>query len=395
MFRNFLPFLVVLPATIYSLLSLWCGWRFFKGQGPRAKGQKISAVTGPRTLDPGPCCGVTILKPVKGIDEGSFDNFASFCCQQYDGPVQILFAVAAEDDPVIPVIRQLQDDFPDRDIRLNIDPAIHGPNLKISNLMNIFPLARYDLLLICDSDIRVEPTFLASVTAHFSNPRTGLVTSPYRTCQVHGTATALEALGFTAEMVPNVVVALQLEGLSFALGAAMTFRRQALEEIGGLGSLVDYLADDYQLGNKIHRAGWELVLDRQFVESMVHAENIRGILSRQLRWARTMRVSRPGGYLASGVTLPGLAVLIVLAAGPLPWSLAAILLLYVVRSAVVTLFSRSLLKDRLLPKWGWLLPLRDLLASATWLCAFLGNSVQWRGQRFRVLDNGKLEIIKK
>lgn len=384
MFRNLLHFLAVLPATSYSLLSLWCGWRFFKGHTPQPAAHKES-------IHP----AISILKPVKGVDEGSFENFASFCCQRYSGPVQILFAVAAADDPVIPVIRRLQKDFPQCDISLNIDPAVHGPNLKISNLMNVFPLARHDLLLICDSDIRVEPTFLASVTAHFSNPRTGLVTSPYRTCQVHGAATALEALGFTTEMIPNVMVALQLEGLSFALGAAMTFRRQALEEIGGLSSLVDYLADDYQLGNKIHKAGWELVLDRKFVESMAHGENICGILSRQLRWARTMRVSRPGGYLASGITLPGLAVLVALASGPFTWSFIAIILLYFFRFTVAAIFSRILVRDRLLPKWSWLLPLRDLLAFFIWLSAFLGNSVRWRGERFKVSGDGRLEMIKK
>ena len=162
-----------------------------------------------------------------------------------------------------------------------------------------------------------------------------------------------------------------------------------------MGSLADYLADDYQLGNKIHRAGWELVLDRQFVESMAHAENIRGILSRQLRWARTMRVSRPGGYLTYGITLPGLAVLVALTTGPLPWSLAAISLLYLFRFTVATLFSRTLVRDRLLPKWSWLLPLRDLLASVTWLSAFLGNSVRWRGERFRISGDGRLDMIKK
>ena len=384
MFRNLLPFLAVLPATIYSLLSLCCGWRFFKGHTPQPMVRTES-------IHP----AISILKPVKGMDEGSFENFASFCSQQYSGPLQILFAVAAADDPVIPVIRRLQEDFPQCDISLNIDPSVHGPNLKISNLMNVLPLARHDLLLICDSDIRVEPTFLASVTAHFSNPRTGLVTSPYRTCQVHGTATALEALGFTTEMIPNVMVALQLEGLSFALGAAMTFRRQALEAIGGLSSLVDYLADDYQLGNKIHKAGWELVLDRQFVESMAHGENICGILSRQLRWARTMRVSRPGGYLASGITLPGLAALVALASGPFTWSFIAIILLYFFRFTVAAIFSRILVRDRLLPKWSWLLPLRDLLAFFIWLSAFLGNSVRWRGEGFKVSGDGRLEMIKK
>lgn len=383
MYRNLLPFLMVLPATCYSLLSLWCGRRFFRGRATEET--EAEGVAHPP---------VTILKPVKGMDEGSYDNFASFCRQRYDGPVQLLFAVAADDDPAIAVIRRLQRDFPEREIALTVDPTIHGPNLKISNLMNAFPRARYDLLIICDSDIRVEPTFLASVTAHFRDPRVGLVTSPYRTRRVHGAATALESLGFSTEMLPNVTVARQLEGLSFALGAAMTFRREALAAIGGLPALVDYLADDYQLGNKIHRAGWKLVLDRHFVESMIRSESLGAILSRQLRWARTMRVSRPGGYLASGITLPGLALVAALAAGPSLSSLAALLLLYVVRLTVATIFSRSLVRDRLLPAWCWLLPLRDLLAAATWLGSFLGNHVQWRGHHFRVLPGGKLEAVK-
>lgn len=383
MYRSLLPFFIVLPAALYSLLSLWCGWRFFRG---RAAGETDTE----RAVQP----PVTILKPVKGMDEGSYENFASFCRQHYGGAVQLLFAVAAADDPAIAVIHRLQQDFPDREITLTVDPTIHGPNLKISNLMNAFPRARHDLLIICDSDIRVEPTFLTSVTGHFRNPRVGLVTSPYRTRHVHGAATVLESLGFSTEMLPNVTVARQLEGLSFALGAAMTFRREALETIGGLPALVNYLADDYQLGNKIRRAGWELVLDRQFVESMIRSESLGSILSRQLRWARTMRVSRPGGYLASGITLPGLALVAALAAGPPVISLSALLLLYAIRLTVATVFSRSLVQDRLLPAWCWLLPLRDLLATATWLGSFLGNRVQWRGHHFRILPGGRLETIK-
>ena len=140
--------------------------------------------------------------------------------------MQLLFAVAAADDPVIPVIRQLMADFPDHDISLHINATIHGPNYKVSNLINAFPQAKYDLIMVCDSDIRVAPTFLQSVTAHFHDPQMGLVTSLYRSSQVHGIATALEALAFTTEMIPNVLVALQLEGLSFALGASMTVRRR-------------------------------------------------------------------------------------------------------------------------------------------------------------------------
>jgi ceramide glucosyltransferase len=380
-----LPFLAVLPATVYSLLTLWCGREFFEGQGSGGKGQKSLASYTSLPL--------SILKPVKGMDEGSYENFASFCRQEYDAPLQLIFCVADAADPVIEVIQQLTADFPDHTISLNIDPVIHGPNYKVSNLINGFPRTKYDLLMICDSDIRVEPTFLQSVTSPFHDPAVGLVTSPYRSSTVHGPVTAFEALAFTTEMVPNVVTALKLEGLSFALGAAMTFRRQALQDIGGLEALVDYLADDYQLGNKIHRAGWQLVLDHQFVESMLKPESLGAILSRQLRWARTMRVSRPGGYLASGITLPGLAIIVALLVGPLVSAVAAITVLYLVRFLVTTLFSQRYVEDALLPRWGWLLPLRDVLAFSTWLLAFTGNHVNWRGHGFRILPGGKLKKL--
>jgi ceramide glucosyltransferase len=375
---SLLPFIAILPASVYSLLTLWCGKDFFHKQSPETEGPKAA---------------LSVLKPVKGMDEGSYENFASFCRQDYTAPVQLLFCVAAADDPAIPVIHQLIADFPGHDISLNINPAIHGPNHKVSNLINVFPLAKHDLLMICDSDIRVEPTFLHSVTSHFSTPEVGLVTSPYRSSTVHGTATAFEALAFTTEMVPNVVTALKLEGLSFALGAAMTFRRQALQDIGGLEALVEYLADDYQLGNQIHRAGWQLKLDHQFVESMLKHESPATIFSRQLRWARTMRVSRPGGYLASGITLPGLAIILALLSGPLSSSLAAIVLFYLLRLGTSTIFSRCYTRDYLLPRWGWLLPLRDLLAFGTWLLAFTGNRVSWRGHLFLILPNGKLKEL--
>lgn len=378
-----LPFIAVLPATAYSLISLWCAGGYFKGPGT------LSAA-GPLTLDP----PVTILKPVKGMDAGSYDNFASFCHQEYSGPLQILFAAASSDDPVVAAIRLLIENHPDHDIALTINPAIHGPNYKVSNLINTFPQAKHDIIIVCDSDIRVVPEYLRSVTGHFCDPRVGLVTSLYRTSAVHGIATALEATGFTAEMIPNVLVALRLEGLSFALGASMAVRREALASIGGFGVLADYLADDYQLGNKVHHAGWLIALDGCFVESIVRAENLMSVLSRQLRWARTMRVSRPGGYLASGITLPfPAAFTAALLAPSLQAGLAAIALLYTVRLAVSTIFSRRFVRDDLFPRWLWLLPLRDMLAFFCWALSFLGNRVEWRGTRFKLKPGGKLEEL--
>lgn len=381
MLRTLLPFIVILPATVYSLISLACARKFFNRTAIAASRPSTEA-------------GVTILKPVKGMDAGSYDNFASFCRQEYDGPLQMVFAAASTDDPVIPVIRRLIADFPGHDIELVTNPAIHGPNYKVSNLINAFPRARHDIIIVCDSDIRVAPDYLRSVTSHFIDPQIGLVTSLYRTSHVHNIATAVEATGFTAEMIPNVLVALQLEGLSFALGASMAVRRDALASIGGLEALADYLADDYQLGNKIHHAGWDIALDSCFVESMMKPENMMTVLSRQLRWARTMRVSRPGGFLASGITLPFPAALLAMLLAPSPPAgLCAVALLYIVRLAVSTTFSLYFVKDGLLPRWLWLLPLRDLLSFSSWALSFLGNRVEWRGRRFVLKPGGKIEEI--
>lgn len=380
MLHNLLPFIAVLPSLAYSLISLWCALKYFKTPGRL-------------TPHPSPP-GVSLLKPVKGMDADSYDNFASFCCQQYTGEVQLIFAVASPDDAVIPAIRQLMDDFINHDISLVINPALHGPNYKVSNLVNAFPQAKHEIIIVCDSDISVQPGYLQSVISHFTDPQVGLVTSLYRTSDVHGIATAMEAIGFTAEMVPNVLVARRLEGLTFALGASMAVRREALQAIGGFETLTSYLADDYQLGNKIHCAGWRIVLDPCFVESVIKPESLMAVLSRQLRWARTMRVSRPGGYLASGITLsfPAAMLASLLAQSP-GVGASAVVLLYGVRLAVCTIFSRSFVRDGLFPRWLWLLPLRDMLAFFTWTLSFLGNRVDWRGSRFVLKPGGKIEEL--
>ncbi|WP_298436047.1 bacteriohopanetetrol glucosamine biosynthesis glycosyltransferase HpnI [Geobacter sp.] len=375
MLHTLLPFFIVAPPLAYGLISLACARSWF----------------GRRRPAPGYAPPITILKPVKGMDAGSFDNFASFCRQEYPAAVQLVFACAAADDPVIPVIRRLMAAFPAADIELVVDGTSHGPNYKVSNLINAFPRAKHDLIIVCDSDIRVSPDFLREVAAPFADPQVGLVTSLYRSPGVRGAATALEAMGFTVEMVPNVMVALKLEGLSFALGAAMTVRREALAAIGGFPALADYLADDYQLGNKIHRAGWRLELSDCFVESVMHREDLATVLSRQLRWCRTMRVSRPGGYLGSGITQPfPMACLALLVAGFSAAGWVAVFLLYGVRSLEALVFSRRFIRDGIFPRWLWLLPIRDLFAFATWTLSFAGNRVRWRGHLFRLQPGGKI-----
>jgi ceramide glucosyltransferase len=377
MLYKLLPFLVIAPPLAYGLISLWCGFTYFR--------RKRST---PDYFPP-----ASIIKPVKGMDAESFANFASFCSQDYPS-FQIIFAVASASDPAIPVIEKVIASYPAVDMELVIDERTYGPNYKVCNLMNAFPKAKHDIIIVCDSDIRVGRRYLQEVCSPFRDPQVGLVTSLYRTTGVVGAASAVEAMGFTSEMVPNVMVAQKLEGLSFALGASMAVRRGALEKIGGFAALVNYLADDYQLGNKVYRAGYRLVLSDYYVESIMHRETLKNILSRQLRWARTMRVSRPGGYFASGITQPFPAALLALViSGFSAGGIAAALLLYVCRSAVSLVYSRSFVRDRIYPRWLWLLPVRDLLAFCAWALSFLGNRVSWRGHLFRLLPGGKIQEL--
>jgi ceramide glucosyltransferase len=378
MLRQIIPFLVTAPALAYAGITLFCGRSFFTQ----------------KTQSPDFTPPVSILKPVKGVDGYSFENFASFCRQDYP-QFQIVFAAASASDPVIPVIEQVMAAFPKVDIALVVDDAIHGANYKVCNLMHAHAKAKHPLLIVCDSDIRVGESYLREVCAPFADPEVGLVTSLYRSSGVNGVGCAIEALGFSCEMVPNVMAALKLEGLSFALGASMALRQSALERIGGFGALVDYLADDYQLGNMIHRAGYRLELSPFFVESIMRgSESVSEVLVRQLRWGRTMRVSRPGGYLASGITLPFPGALFALVvSGFSVEGIAAAALLYLVRAAVAVNYSRAYVKDRLLPRWLWLLPLRDALSFGVWALSLSGNRVLWRGHLFRLSKGGKIVEI--
>lgn len=378
MLRESIPFLITAPALAYAALTLYCARSFFGSRAP------LPVHTPP----------VSILKPVKGVDGGSFENFASFCRQDYPR-FQIVFAAASPADPAIPVIERVMAAFPAVDITLVVDGAVHGANYKVCNLLHAQAKAKYPLLIICDSDIRVRDSYLREVCAPFADPEVGLVTSLYRSSGVEGVGCAIEALGFSCEMVPNVMTALKLEGLSFALGASMAVRQSALERIGGFAALVDYLADDYQLGNMIHRAGYRLELSPYFVESVMEGgETVSEVLVRQLRWGRTMRVSRPGGYLASGITLPFPGALLALAvSGFSREGVAAAGLLYLVRAAVSLVYSRSYLKDRLLPRWLWLLPLRDALSFWVWVLSLFGKRVLWRGHLFRLSRGGKIVEI--
>ena len=346
--------------------------------------------------------GVSILKSLKGLDPGMIDAFRSHCRQSYAGDYELLFGVSTLSDPAAAAVAQLQAEFPDRSIRLIECPLRLGTNGKVSSLVQLSGHARYDFLLINDSDITVGPRYLERVMASFAPtepggnaPRqVGLVTTLYRG-RAHGTLPSrLESLGVATDFQAGVLLSKWIEGgLHYGLGSTLAVRREALEKIGGLLPLVDHLADDYELGERVARAGYHVALSPEVVETSVPAYAWRGYIDHQLRWAHTVRESRPWGY-AGLIFTHGLswALLNLLASGLSPLSLWLLGLSFFLRLALAMTVGAEVLADHQVLPNLWLLPLRDLIAMGVWVAGFAGNTIVWRGDRF-ILKNGKLHEV--
>jgi ceramide glucosyltransferase len=333
---------------------------------------------------------VTIFKPVRGADAEAYENFASFCRQDYPN-FQILFGVRDANDPVVPIIRQLIAEFPDRDIELVISANEIGHNAKVSNLHNMFAKAKHDILLIADSDIRVTPDYLRRVVAPVRREKVGMVTCLYRGVTATTFAGLLENIGISSTFGPEVCSSRALEGIAFALGSTIVMQRELLEKIGGFPAVADYLADDFLLGNLTARAGYEVVLSDCVVEHVAGPDTMAAMLKHQLRWGRSTRISRPWGYRGLILTYGTATSLMALLAWNFvgaAWRLLAVTML--ARFLPVFLVGVHGLKDRALARYFWLVPIRDLIAFGVWLVSFAGDEIEWRGKKFRVLPGGKL-----
>jgi ceramide glucosyltransferase len=334
--------------------------------------------------------GITVFKPLKGLSPFSRECLTSFLTQDYPS-YQVLFGVRDPDDPVLALIGELARTHPGCDLSVVICPEDLGLNPKISTLRQLMPRARYDLLVIADGDVMVGPDYLAQVAAAFRQPGVGLVSCPYRAGPSHTLGSALEALTIAADFIPSVAVANYVEGIRFALGATMALTRQALSAIGGLAPLADFLADDYQLGFRVAQTGLQVKILPYVVSTNNPEMSFRDYLSHQLRWARTYRICRPGGYLAYGIThalVYSLAILLATGLAPWAWGLAAATLVF--RGVLAGFSERNCLQGRLPLGAFALLPAKDLLAFGLWLASFLGSRVNWGGRSFRVTPEGKL-----
>jgi ceramide glucosyltransferase len=332
---------------------------------------------------------VTILKPVCGDEHGLYENLRSFCDQDYPS-FQVVFGVRGDGDPAIPVVERLIREFPGLDTVLAVDDRVTGGNPKVASLANMYPHARHDYLVIADSDMRVDRTYLRSVTASFGDPRVGATTCLYSGTPAAGWPSNLGAMYVNDWFLPSVLVALTFQKLSFCFGASMAVRRDALAAIGGFEALAPYLADDYMLGDLISRRGYQIRLSSYVVEGIIFEPDFRSLLAHELRWARTIRACRPAGYAFSfvGNGTITLSALFLLASG-LVGTGAALLFLSIALRVALHYSVRSAVRVQG-PAAPWLVPLRDLLCLVIWGASFFGREVRWRGRRFSVRPDGQL-----
>jgi ceramide glucosyltransferase len=365
-------------SSIYYVICLWSARAFLRdSRRGRENGQPP----------------VSILKPLKGTDPEIYESFRSHCLQNFP-EYEIIFGVSDPADPAVASVEKLQREFPDRAIRLVVCPEILGTNVKVSNLVQMLAVARYEHLIVNDSDIRVEPDYLRRVLAPLADERVGMVTCLYRAKAEATLGSQLESLGISTDFCAGVLVAQQIEGgLRFGLGSTLVFRRRDLQRIGGLQSIVDFLADDYELGRRIAGLGLKVVLSDVVVETHLPAYDLAGFVAHQLRWARGVRDARLGGYIGL-VTTFGLAwALLNLVAwnfATWPWVvLAAVLLL---RGGVAIAVGKGVLQDEQILTQLWMVPFRDIVQVLVWIASFLGNTVTWRGEHFRLKDGRLIRI---
>jgi len=335
---------------------------------------------------------VSILKPVKGVDPRMYAGFVSHCKQRYAGEVELLFGVRSLEDTAVAEVARLLVEHPEVSIRLVECPLSMGTNGKVSSLAQMLPHANFEHIVVNDSDIVVSQDYLANVMAPFGDDAIGLVTVPYIGLANGTLWSKLEALGISTDFMAGVLTARKLEGgIRFGLGSTLATTKTALAAIGGFESLVDQLADDYEMGARLAAAGYRVELVNEVVATTVPAYSLRGFCEHQLRWARGTRDSRRTGYIGLGVTyvLPW-ALAAVIASGGALWSITLLSVALLIRVSVALTVGVGVLRDGQVLRDILLLPLRDCFGLFFWAWSYADDTIVWRGERFR-LKHGRLE----
>ena len=358
----------------YALLAIRAAREFFSSVGE---------------IDPGFHPGISILKPIRGAEEGAGESFGSFCSQDYP-EYQIVFGALDRDDPGLAAARDAAAAHPGREIVVVAGEETEGENPKVRNLVQMERRARYPLILVSDSDVRAPRDYLRRIAAPLADPAVAVVTSPYRSCGA-GLGGLLQALGNATEFQPSVLVARKVEGVRFGLGAGILIRREALDAVGGFPAVSRFLADDLMLGLLPARAGRRVVIALPVVDHELGRVSVAGYLRRQIRWNRGIRAARPAGYAGLVWTRSTVAALLLLVAtgGSAPGCAAAAATL-AARMAMAWRVGAVGLEDPTVRKWIALVPLVDVVAFGLWLAGFFGRTVEWRGVRYRIDRGGRL-----
>lgn len=369
--------LLVLAATplIYYAAATVAAFSFFR----RERARKFANYTPP----------VSLLKPVYGADFATYENFLSFCRQDYPD-YEILFAVNDDSDKAIPLVKRLIAEFPDLHIRLFVGAENLGANRKVNKLARLSREARNETLVLTDGDIRVGPNYLREIVAPFLEEGTGAVTSFYRSIAERNLWAELEAVGASSDFFAGVLMARLTEGVNFALGASIATTKSWLSKIGGFEAIAGMLSDDYELGRRIAKAGGRIWLSRESVWTVYPAQTVKTFWDHQVRWARTIRICRPLSYVGLVFTLglpwASLAALVV----PVPWIGAAYLVAYLLlRLLMAWTIGVWGVEDEVLRRKIWLVPLRDAIHFVVWLAGFGRNRIVWGGEEFSI-EHGRM-----
>jgi ceramide glucosyltransferase len=361
---------------LYYLIALFSSWRFFRQH------RVLHASTPP----------VSILKPIRGLDPGAYENFASLCRQDYP-EYELLFCVGQNDDRVLPIIEKLVRDFPERSIRILVLTESGAPNDKVAKLIRLVSEAKYEVLVMGDSDVRVQPDYLRTVVAPLADPKVGAVTCFYMPAARQTLSEQLQAVGMVSDFYAGVLVAWQLDGVKFALGPTIATTRARLAEFGGLETIENRPGDDLLVGRLIAEQGHKVELVPYTVQKLAGYHSLRELLDKRLRWLVVMRHMRPWGHLG-----------LLLTQG-LPWSLAAIAVhptarvalaflgaYLALRAAMTWSIGVQGLKDSRTWKEMLLIPAWDLFALMIWLASFVRGTVRWRDREYRI-RNGMLSPV--
>jgi ceramide glucosyltransferase len=368
---------LLLGAAVYSILSILAARRYLSTRESVA-----THAADLRSFAP-----ISILKPLAGLDAGLESNLRTFFEQDYPS-FEILFAVRDREDPAVAVIEKLQKEYPRVDATLMITGEPPYPNAKVFSLDRMLRAASHELVVMSDSDTRVEPNLLRTIAAEFQDPGVGVVTCPYRALAQASIGSRLEATGINTDFLAGVLVARMLEGMHFALGPTIAARRSALHAIGGFKRIREYLAEDFVMGKFAAEAGFRVILSSYVIEHHIGGGDWRGIASHRLRWVRSTRRSRRLGYIGQLFTMTTPIALIVCAAEPGWWpaGIAAIAL----RLTSAWVMSRTVVRARI--DWR-LLPVEDVVAFLFWIAGFFGSTIEWRGRRYRVHTDGRFELV--